>query len=240
MSADPQTRAERAQTCTPMFGVGEGIAKTISLPAHLPSSWHLHQTILSHLRLTLLEAVRTRLLGSVAAAAAAGLGIALLVGQIAITDSRRMQAAIGAALLRLAAVAIVGVFVIASHLRAVEDKALEMLIALPAPRAAYYVGRLAGFAGAAVLVAVALSLVLLPFADAGAVALWGVSLAFELALVAAAALFFAGAIASITGAVMVLAGLYLLGRAIAALRLIGGSAVLGGEVSARGVRGALA
>src|SRR5258706_12579968 len=128
MSADPQTRAERAQTCTPMFGVGEGIAKTISLPAHLPSSWHLHQTILSHLRLTLLEAVRTRLLGSVAATAAAGLGIALLVGQIAITDSRRMQAAIGAALLRLAAGAVVGGFVIPCHLRARRGKGLESVV----------------------------------------------------------------------------------------------------------------
>jgi hypothetical protein len=57
------------------------------------------------------------------------------------------------------------------------------------------------------------------------VALWGVSLALEAALVAAAALFFAMTLAQLVPAIAATAGLYLLGRSIAALQSIASSSL---------------
>jgi ABC-type Na+ efflux pump permease subunit len=106
----------------------------------------------------------------------------------------------------------------AATLREMNDKGLELMLSLPLSRAAHYLGRLAGFVACGVALAAAFSLVLLPWAPPGAVALWGVSLAFELALVAAAALFFTMTLAQLAPAVAATAGLYVLARSMAAIQ----------------------
>jgi hypothetical protein len=94
------------------------------------------------------------------------------------------------------------------------------MLSLPVSRSAHYLGRLAGFAALGMLTAAVFCAPLLLWAQPSAVALWGISLAFECALVAAAALFFAMTLAQLVPAIAATAGLYLLARSIAAIQAI--------------------
>jgi len=100
------------------------------------------------------------------------------------------------------------------------DKGLEHMLSLPLARASHYLGRLAGHALVAALLALVFALPLLLWASPGRVALWAVSLALEGALVAAAALFFAMTLAQPVPAIAATAGLYLLARSMAAIQAI--------------------
>jgi ABC-type Na+ efflux pump permease subunit len=125
--------------------------------------------------------------------------------------------------LRACAMFLVAAQVTSSTLREQNDKALELMLSLPLSRAAHYLGRLAGFIACGALLAVAFSLPLLLWASPAAVALWGLSLACEAALVAAASLFFAMTLAQFAPAIAATAGLYLLARSIGAIQAIAGS-----------------
>jgi ABC-type Na+ efflux pump permease subunit len=171
-------------------------------------------------RLALLEARRGGLPWLVLAAVLAGFGLAIFLAQVALTESLRLQAAILAAWLRAGAVFLIATQVTSSVLREIQDKGLEMMLALPLSRSTQYLGRLAGFALCGVFIAACFSLALLPWAAAPAVALWGISLALECALVAAAALFFAMTLAQLVPAIAATAGLYLLARSISAIQAI--------------------
>lgn len=168
----------------------------------------------------LLEARRGGLPWLAAAAVALALVAAAFVSQVALTESLALQAALVAALLRASAVFLVAAQVTASTLREIQDKGLELMLSLPLPRATHYLGRLAGFAACGAALAVLFSLPLLLWTAPGAVALWGVSLAFEAALVAAAALFFAMTLGQFAPAIAATAGLYLLARSIGAIQAI--------------------
>jgi len=61
---------------------------------------------------------------------------------------------------------------------------------------------------------------MLPWAAPAAAAWWGISLALELALVAAAALFFAMTLSNVVAAIAATAGLYLLARAMPGIQAI--------------------
>ncbi len=173
-------------------------------------------------RLVLLEARRGGLpwlaLGCIALAVA----LAAFVSQVAITESLMLQAALVAALLRAGAVFLIAAQVAGSTLREISDKALELSLALPLSRPAQYLGRLGGFAACSFAVAALFSLPLAFWAAPGSVALWGLSLALECTLVAAATLFFAMALGQLVPALASVAGLYLLGRSIAAIQAIAG------------------
>jgi ABC-type Na+ efflux pump permease subunit len=172
------------------------------------------------MRLTLLEARRGGLPWLAAASLAAGFGIAAFLSQVALTEARELQVAILAALLRACAVFLVTAQVTSSVLRDLDDKALEWMLALPLRRSTQYLGRLAGYVACAVLLAAAFALALALWAPPAAAALWGLSLACEAALVAAAALFFALTLARLVPAIAATLGLYLLGRSIAAIQAI--------------------
>lgn len=171
-------------------------------------------------RLVLLEARRGGLPWLALGCIAAGAGLAGFLSQVAITESRALQAAVLAAFLRASAVFLVAAHVASSTLREMDDKRLEHLLSLPLPRSTQYLGRLAGHAACAVALAVAFSAPLLLWAGAGSTLLWGVSLALECALVAAAALFFSMALAQLVPAIAATAGLYLLARSIGAIQAI--------------------
>ena len=96
------------------------------------------------------------------------------------------------------------------------------MLSLPLSRATHYLGRLAGFVACGAVLAAAFALPLLAGRRRARVALWGVSLACELALVAAAALFFAMTLAQLVPAIAATAGLYLLARSIGAIQAIAG------------------
>ena len=171
-------------------------------------------------RLVLLEARRGGLPWLAAASILLGVALAAFLSQVALTESLALQAAILAALLRCCAAFLVAAQVASSTLREIDDKGLEMMLSLPISRSTQYLGRLAGFAGCCVAVSIAFALALLPWAPPAAVALWGLSLACETALVAAATLFFAMTLAQLVPAIAATAGLYLLARSIAAIQAI--------------------
>jgi len=171
-------------------------------------------------RLVLLEARRGGLPWLAAGSIALGLALAAFLSQVALTESRALQVAVVAALLRACAVFLIAAQVASSVLREINDKGLELMLSLPLPRSAHYLGRLAGFTVLGAALAGVFAAPLLVWAPAGAVALWGLSLACETALIAAAALFFAMTLAQLVPAIAATAGFYLLARSIAAIQAI--------------------
>ncbi|HEY8068226.1 MAG TPA: ABC transporter permease subunit [Burkholderiales bacterium] len=176
---------------------------------------------------TLAEALRSGLPWLAAACAAAVLGLAGFLSQVAITEGAALQASVAAALLRACAVFLIAAHVVASVSRETNDKGLELVLALPISRPAYYLGKLLGFACAGALLATLFALPLLAWTKPADLAAWWVSLAAETALVAAAALFFSSALAQTVAAISATAGLYLLARSISAIQAITSSPLAG-------------
>ena len=171
-------------------------------------------------RLVLLEARRGALPWLALTAVALCLGLAAFLSQVALTECRSLQAAIVAAVLRACAVFLVAAHVAASVLREINDKGLELMLSLPLARSAQYTGRFLGFASCGVLLALFFALPLLLWASPAAVALWGISLAVETAVMAAAALFFAMSLAQLLPAIAASAAFYLLARTMASIQAI--------------------
>jgi hypothetical protein len=171
---------------------------------------------------TLVEALRSGLPWLAAASVVAALGLSGFLSQVAITEATALQASVCGALLRACAVFLIAAHVVASTAREANDKGLELALALPISRPAYYIGKLLGFACAGTLLATLFALPLLLWSKPADLAAWWISLAAETVLVAAAALFFASALTQMVAAMAATAGLYLLGRSIAAIQAIAG------------------
>lgn len=171
-------------------------------------------------RYTLLEALRTRLPVLVVATLAALLAASFFVEALAITEGARFQAAFYAAGARLACVFIGAMVVLVSVTREFDDKGLDVLLALDLPRSHYVLGKLAGFLGVAVLIALAAAVPLSVSAPLSALLQWMVSLALELAIVVALALFCVITFGQLTPAASFVLAFYLLGRSITAIRLM--------------------
>ena len=171
-------------------------------------------------RSVLLEARRGGLpwLGLAAIVLAGALSVFL--AQVALTEGAALQAALLAAVLRACAVFLLAAQVASSTLREINDKGLELMLSLPLSRSTHYLGRLAGFVACGAALSVAFTLPLLAWAAPLSAALWGVSLALELALVAAAALFFAMTLSNVVAAIAATGGLYLLARAMPGIQAI--------------------
>jgi hypothetical protein len=112
-------------------------------------------------------------------------GLIEFIGDIAITEHRVTQVAVLGAFLRLSAVIIVTMFVVSSTVRELQDKTLEMILAMPIHRSNYYLGKLTGFIHVSGIIAIIFSTMLLLYASADQVVIWGISLFFELILVVA-------------------------------------------------------
>ena len=171
-------------------------------------------------RLVLIEARRGGLGWLALASLLLGVALAGFLSQLALTESRMLQAAVVAALLRVCAVFLVAGQVVASVRREIDDRRLELALSLPLSRPAQYLGRLGGFVALGVALALVFAVPTLLWASPLAVACWALSLACELALVAAAALFFAMTLASLVPALAATIGLYLLARSVSAMQAI--------------------
>lgn len=171
-------------------------------------------------RSTVLEAWRTRFAVMLAVLLAVALGMALFSGELAITETRQTQAALTAAFLRLGLVLLTALFVIGSVSREFADKVADLTLSLPLPRAGWFLGRLAGFMAVAGLSVLPVMALLLAFAPAPAVALWGLTLLGELLIVSAAALAFALTFTQLMPAFAAFLAFYLLARTIEAIRLM--------------------
>ncbi len=176
--------------------------------------------ILPIARHTLLEALRNRLLWLALILAVAGLAFAQFLQQVAIAESNQIQAALFAALLRAGAVFVLASFVVTSMVREFSDRVTELILSRPLLRSSYFLGKLAGYAAVALALALISSLPLALFAPAARVALWGLSLACELLLVTAFALFCVLTLTQVMSALAAVAGFYLLSRSISALQIM--------------------
>jgi ABC-type transport system involved in multi-copper enzyme maturation permease subunit len=180
-------------------------------------------------RYTLLEALRTRLPVLVVATQLALLAGSFFVENLAITEGARFQTAFYAAGARLACVFITAMAVLVSVTREFNDKGLDVLLALDLPRSHYVLGKLAGFLGIAALVAVVAAIPLGWSAAPQGVVQWTVSLAVELAIVAALALFCVITFSQLTVAASFVLAFYLLARSLTAIRLMGAHPLMDGD-----------
>ncbi len=170
---------------------------------------------------TITEALRSRLAWLLAALVLGAVGLSGFVQAVVPTESRATQAALLGAVLRLASVCLVAVFAVTSLVREQQDRQADVLLALPLPRAAWLLGRLAGFFAVALfpaLLAGVLAGFLAPVAQA---ALWTLSLLCELWMVAAFALFCTLTLQHALPSLCATAGFYVLARSTAALQLLG-------------------
>jgi hypothetical protein len=195
---------------------------TIRLLKKLPP---VHITTIG--KYTALEAIRTRVPATALLTLAVLLGASLFVRELAVTETARFQIGFYAAAARLCAVFIAGLYVLASISREFSDKGLEVLLALDVPRSHYICGKLAGFMLTACAIAALLSLPLWVLAPAAAAGMWTVSLAVELALVTALALFCIVTFSQLLPAAGFVAAFYLLARSVTAMRLMSAHPVAG-------------
>jgi len=180
-------------------------------------------TIASLARITVLEAVRNRLVWLVAIVIVMAFGLAQFLNQVAIAESREIQSAMLAALLRAAAAFIAAAFVITSMVREWNDKVTELLLSLPAPRFAYFVGKFTGYAALALILAPLSALPLVLVSNHGGLVLWTFSLFCELLIVTAMSMFCVLSLTQVVPAFVAVAGFYMLSRSMAAIQIIAGA-----------------
>jgi ABC-type transport system involved in multi-copper enzyme maturation permease subunit len=171
-------------------------------------------------RYTLLEALRTRLAALVLVMLAVLLAASYFILSISIIEGTRFQAGFYAAGARFACVFTIGLYVLVSMTREFNDKGFDVLLALDLPRSHYVLGKLAGFLGIVALIALAAAIPLAMIAPPIAALQWMLSLAFELAVVAALALFCVLTFSQVTLAASFVLAFYLLARSLTAIRLM--------------------
>ena len=177
-------------------------------------------------RYTFLEAVRNRLFGLTVVGLICLLGVTEFAGDLAITETSALKAAFVGSGMRMFAVITVSLFVITSMVREFGDKGFELILALPIPRHAYYTGKFAGFMLLALTITGASGLLLLIYAQAGAVLVWTCSLGCELALIVAASLLCLFSFSNVTVSFVAVLAFYLLSRSIGTIQLLGASPIL--------------
>ena len=180
-------------------------------------------------RYTMLEALRTRLPALVLTALAVMLAASFFVEAISVVEGVRMQAGFYAAGMRLACVFIAALCVLASVTREFDDKGFDVLLALDLPRSHFVLGKLAGFLVIGALIAATSSLPLAWLAPPQAVFQWAVSLALELAVIIALALFCIVTFNRLVPAASFLLAFYLLARSLTAVRLMGAHPLIGAD-----------
>ncbi len=171
-------------------------------------------------RYTLLEAARTRLPWTALAVVVGALALAEGAAGLALTDSQSYRIEIYAAFTRLALVALTILFVASSVMRELADRAIDLSLSRPLSRGAWFCGRLLGYALAVALMGLLAAVPLALTSTPAAALAWGVSLAAELGLVAAASLSAAVALTQLTGAVLAVGAFYLLSRMMGAIVLM--------------------
>lgn len=169
---------------------------------------------------TLLEARRNRLIWLLFLVIFTGIGLSGFLSEMAVTESRQIQIALLASFMRFSAVFLIAVFVVTSMVREFNDKGVDLLLALPLPRAVYLFGKLSGFAVLAAIIAILFSLPPLFFAPPAKILLWAISLTGELWIVAAFSLLCVVSFTQVTTSLSAVLFFYLLSRSISAIQLI--------------------
>lgn len=171
--------------------------------------------------MTVLEGVRTRLVWLMVAVLLASVGLALFGGALAVMEVREIEAAILGFSLRLLAVLIMVLFVLNAQVREFNDKGMDLVLSLPIPRWGYFLGRLMGFSGIALMMALIFTVVAAMVAPWSQAVLWGISLFFELLMVIALALLSLFTFTQVPSAFTMVFALYVLARVVSTLQLVG-------------------
>jgi len=182
--------------------------------------------ILTIARYTFLEAIRNRLFLLTVAGLVCLLGIAGFAGELAITESREIQAVLVASLARWFIVMTTALFVITSMVREFNDKGQELILSLPISKVSYYFGKYIGFIYLASVLSVAISLILLIYIGFMPLAGWMFSLICEIAIIVAMSMLCLFTFNNITVSFVVVFAFYLLARTMAAIQLLSASPIL--------------
>ncbi|MBF0175116.1 MAG: ABC transporter permease [Magnetococcales bacterium] len=179
--------------------------------------WMHHGQVMGIIaRMTFLEQVSNRLPWAVVLVWGIGTGLAIL----ATTGAEMTQGAMMGALFRIGAVFSLTAAVITSMAREFNDRRVEATLALAIPRAVYLGGKLTGFILTALPMALLFGLGLLPFAPWEQTLLWGISLGYELILMAAFSLLLVLTLTHVTRALLIAMALWMLARSIHAMILM--------------------
>jgi ABC-type transport system involved in multi-copper enzyme maturation permease subunit len=182
--------------------------------------------IITIARYTFLEAIRNRLFLLAVAGLICLFGIAEFTGELAITETREIQAVLVAAVARWFIVMTTALFVITSMLREFNDKGLEMILSLPVSKAAYYFGKYIGFMLLGLIVSVALCLLLAIYSEWIPLMVWLFSLGCEIAIIIALSMLCLFTFNNITVSFVVVFAFYLLARMMTAIQLLSISPIL--------------
>ena len=186
----------------------------------------MRNPIVTIARFTFFEAVRNRLFYLTLAGLVIVLGLTEFVGELAITEADNIQATLIAAGMRLFAVTTVSLFVITSMVREFSDKGVDLIASMPIPRSSYFFGKFLGFFLLSLVIVIATGLLLLIYAPAEAVAIWLLSLLWELSIVISLSLLCMFTFSNVTVSFMAVAGFYVLARSIYTIRLISDSPIM--------------
>ncbi len=166
-------------------------------------------------RYALTAAFRDRLIPSLLAVMAIGACVSIVLGSAAIVESGQFAVVFIAGSLRFIAVLGLVLFVVFHLRRSFETKDVEYLLSRPVGRTAFILSHAAAFFVLAVVMACAVTgivLIMTPPAYYPTAFLWGASVAAELVIMVSAALFFAMVLTSAASGVLATLGLYTLAR----------------------------
>ena len=172
---------------------------------------------------TLLEALRNRLMWLLGLVLLAAIGMSGFIGEIALIESIETKVSLLAVLLRFSAVFLIATFVVTSLVREFNEKGLDLVLALPLPRAGYVLGKLAGYAALSVIPVMLFGGLMAVLVSPLQALLWAVSLLAELWIVAAFSLLCVLTFSQVMAALSVVMAFYLLSRSMTDIQLIGHS-----------------
>ena len=175
---------------------------------------------------TFKEGTRNRLFRLTLAGLLCLLGIAEFTGELAVTETSNVQAALLASFSRWFLIMTSALFVITSMVREFNDKGTEQILSLPVSKAGYYFGKFFGFMSLSLIIAVSICIILLLYTDFTWLAVWFVSLLCETAIIISVSMLCMFTFSNITISFMVVIAFYLLSRSMEAIQLLSASPIL--------------
>lgn len=180
----------------------------------------LRTQYLALLRLGAREWWRTRSAALLLLVVALAFGLANFLAGLAVTEVAAQRITFHAGLARPAVTLLFALAIVAALVRELDDRVLDILLARPLSRRDWYLARLGVQLCAALALACATALPLLPLVPPLALAAWTLSFACELGIVAALALACATSLGRVAPAMGAVGGFYALARTSAALVLM--------------------
>lgn len=180
-------------------------------------------------RYTFVEATQNRLFRLTLVGLICLFGIAEFAGELAITETREIQAAMLATIARWFLVMTAALFVITSMVRELNDKGTGLILSLPISRTSYYLGKYLGFLALSLVIAASISLLLLLYTEPAWLVIWFISLMCELTIIIAISMLCLFTFSNITVAFIAVIAFYIVSRSMEAIRLLSISPILESE-----------